>query len=180
LKELERDIGTATWVDLSSDPHGIEQFIELESRSWKSNVAQGGEGLATSELGATWFRDMTAHLRERESLCVGGLYADGEPVYLAVCYKRGKSWFGGRDVYDPRLARYSPGMLGRLAFVEWFRSTQAGIFDSCINSSVYPKALDHYPDSLDVGTIVIAGNRAGALVLRALSAGRERRWARMR
>lgn len=176
---IEAREGPLTWVDRTGDPGVIEEFMTIEDAGWKGDTTRGGQGVLTASGGATWFREVTDHLRRSGNLFVGALYAGERCIYLSVDMRTGDQWFGMRDVYDESFAAYSPGTLGRLAEMAWFTTGPPTTFDTCVNSAIYPQAASLYPDRLRVGRVLVAANTAAHLGFRAMALARSLRPARV-
>ena len=167
--------GPVTWVDRTSDPAAIDEFMTIEHAGWKGDADRGGEGVLATSGGETWFRETTDRLRSVGDLFVGGLYAGERCLYLTVDIRSGDQWFGMRDVYDERFAAYSPGTLGRLVGMAWFAASPPVTFDTCVSPTLYPQNASLYPDRMRLGRVLVAGNTAANLGFRAVELARSMR-----
>lgn len=175
LAALEAEYGPLTWAGRTADPSAIKQFARIEDAGWKGDAAQGGQGVLTTAGGGIWLQEITDVLRRSGQLYVGTLRAGDRCVYMSVDMRAGGHWFGMRDVYDETFAAYSPGTLGRLAELAWFTTHEYLIFDSCVNSAVYPQAASLYPDRMRLGRVLVAANGSANLGFGALGLVRRAR-----
>lgn len=165
MRAIRSELGPLTWVDRTGDLTAVDDFVRLEAEGWKGDPGEGGEGVVAVRGGERWFHDVTSRLRSEGRLHVGELQAGGNRVFMSVDMRSGDQWFGMRDVYDERYARFGPGTIGRLAEIAWFRTQELRLFDSCVNPTRYPHAATLYPDRAKVGRVLVAVNLPAAVGL---------------
>jgi CelD/BcsL family acetyltransferase involved in cellulose biosynthesis len=114
-RRLERDFGALRFEFQTTDLAALRTLME-----WKS--AQYRRTGRTDRFARAWIRHFVSNLVELRSphftLVLSVLYAGDEPVAANLDLRREDVMAGWFTAYDPRFAKYSPGMLHRLHLIE--------------------------------------------------------------
>lgn len=146
-RALEREIGAPLVSEArGDDPQAFEDFLDLEAAGWKGTTAKGG-ALRVTPNAAEWFTEVADGFRARGLLRVFSLRAGDVTLYMSVKLVCGGGVFGVMDTYDERYARWSPGVVGRAAEVDFVlaQAPRVEFFDQCMHpknvesSALYPQ-----------------------------------------
>ena len=114
-RRLERDFGPLRFEWETTDPAALRMLM-----AWKS--AQYRRTGRTDRFARPWIRRFVTDLLELRSphftLVLSVLYAGDQPVAANLDTRRDDVMAGWFTVYDPRFAKYSPGLLHRLHLIE--------------------------------------------------------------
>ena len=114
-RRLERDFGPLRFEFETTDPAALRMLM-----AWKS--AQYRRTGRTDRFARPWIRRFVSDLLELRSphfaLVLSVLYAGDQPVAANLDLRRDGVMAGWFTAYDPRFAKYSPGLLHRLHLIE--------------------------------------------------------------
>jgi len=114
-RRLERDFGPMRFEFEATDPDRLQMLM-----AWKSDQYRA-TGRA-DQFSRPWVRSLVTDLFDLRSphfsLVLSVLYAGDHPVAADAYLRRGGVMSGWFTAYDPEFARYSPGLLLRLALIE--------------------------------------------------------------
>jgi len=164
INRLTSTLGPLTWTVREPLDDALDEFVRLESSTWKSDPAYGGQGVAAMRGGEAWLRSVMGSLRASGRGLVGELRAGGTLLFSSLAARGGTTYFCLRDAYDQKHHVWSPGTVGRLAEAAWAASVGVSL-DSCINPFVYEHASAIYPDRFAVGSLVVARSAVARSVL---------------
>lgn len=114
-RRLERDFGPLRCELQTRDPAKLQMLM-----TWKSD--QYRRTGRTDRFAAAWARRFVTDLFDLQSphfsLVLSVLHAGDQPVAADVYLRRDGVMSGWFTAYDPRFAKYSPGLLHRLSIIE--------------------------------------------------------------
>lgn len=175
-RAIERDAGGEFAVrDRAETPGLVEDFLEFQASGWKGDPEKGGGAFKLDPVHERWYRAVMSHFLADGHVVAPELVAGDERVFLAIDLVSGGAAFGFIDAYSERFARHSPGALGRIA--EWryiLSHTDATHYDPAFDP-YYSASTRLYPDRRDHVDLLIATDRRGRAVLRALPLARRAR-----
>lgn len=187
LRNVERqgrklaELGPTSWRYLRGDDvddQTIERFIELEHAGWKGTQ---GTSLRSDPRHARFFLEMTRAFRADNDVFFTELRLDNEVIASTCNLRSGRDGFAFKVGFDPRYAKYSPGLLNELGFlkaleqpVDDFRFIDSGAEPGSFIEELWPDRV-----TLQSGSIALARLwSAAAHAAKALSWARRRLMAR--
>jgi len=165
------------------DARQIEEFLRLENLGWKG---RGSSSLLARAHHAAFFREIVAAFAERDRAFFYHLTLDGVTIASASNFTAEDVGYAFKIGWDPRYARFSPGSLNELAFLEWLPDHRlsvrridsgalAGSFierlwkDSCSMSMGYVPTSAHGRMMLSLMKRAWVARRVGSRLLRKIS-----------
>jgi CelD/BcsL family acetyltransferase involved in cellulose biosynthesis len=130
----------------------IEAFLDMESNGWKGRQ---GRALSSDPAHANFFRDMCADVHAEGRLQLWRLEVADRVVARQCHLAAGPAVFHFKITYDERLARYSPGVLLQLAWIDEFHRDRRLVWtDSCtgVDAHVYEQL---YPDRVTMASALV-------------------------
>lgn len=183
LKGLERqwrklgEVGEPGWRYLRGEAVSddrLERFLALEHAGWKG---QAGTSLRSDPRQEAFFRGMTAGFRADGDLFFTELLLDGQAIASSCNLCSGPDGFAFKVAFDPRFAKYGPGLLNELGFlkaleqgVDRFRFIDSGAAPGSFIEELWPDRVPLYAGAVALGRI----SRSAARAADALSRTRRR------
>ncbi len=169
--------GHVSWHCLQGDEvqdQTIETFLDLEHAGWKG---EQGTSLRSSPHESAFFRDMTREFRVEGDVFFTELRLDGQVIASTCNLRSGHDGFAFKVCFDPRYAKYGPGWLNELGFLQALE--QVGDDFRFIDSGAEPGSFieDLWPDRVPLQSGSIALGRFAHAVARTAQA---LSWARRR
>lgn len=107
LRKLEREIGPVRYVDNDRDPAVFQAVLRLKSDQYRRTGA-------VDVLQLAWVRELLDRIRQTDGPHFGGrvaaLYAGDRLVAANLGMRSEAAWHGWLPVYEPSMAKYSPGV----------------------------------------------------------------------
>jgi CelD/BcsL family acetyltransferase involved in cellulose biosynthesis len=114
-RRLERDFGPLRCELKTGDHSDLRTLMAWKSEQYRRTGR-------TDRFAAAWARRLVADLFEMQapyfSLVLSVLYAGEHPIAIDLYLRRDGVLSGWFTAYDPRFAKYSPGLLQRLNMIE--------------------------------------------------------------
>ena len=110
-RKLSRDVGTVRYVFGSTDPDALRLLMR-----WKSD--QYRRTGRTDRFARAWIVRLVQHFHQSGFGMLNILYAGDRPVAANFDLRHQSTVAGWFTAYDPRFAKYSPGMIGNLRLVQ--------------------------------------------------------------
>lgn len=144
------EIAPVSWRFVTSDEvdeQTIETFLSLEHESWKGD--QGNSLLSDPEQ-AEFFRRVVRSLSAKGSVFFTELLLDDEVIASTVNFQSGETGFAFKVSSKKELAKYAPGILNEILFVQYVTDTEQQflLMDSGATSGSFIEAL--WPDRMDM------------------------------
>jgi CelD/BcsL family acetyltransferase involved in cellulose biosynthesis len=153
-------------VDRSHDLSAIDEFVALEANGYKT---RNGVALATVAGEPEYFRSMCERFAESKRLLVLSLECGGHTLGMMILLRGGDGLFGVKAAYDERYARFGPGVILHVDWLDYFHhATDARFVDTCASpDNTFLMGL--YPDRTRISTLLLAlHGRVDTLVVRSL------------
>ena len=179
LKCLERqwrklsELGEPGWRYLRGDDVSddtLERFLALEHAGWKGAE---GSSLRSDPRQEAFFLRMTTAFRADGDLFFTELLLDGQAIASSCNPRSGSDGFAFKVAFDPRSAKYGPGLLNELAFlkaleqgVDQFRFIDSGAAPGSFIEELWPDRVPLYSGSIALGRISRAAARAADALAR--------------
>ncbi len=145
FRELQHELGEVEISDRGNDPEAITEFLDLQAAGWKGDAARGGNAFRISDDEA-WFIKLTDAFRADGDLSVFTLSTATTTIYMSVALHAGDGLFGAMDAYNEEFSRFTAGVVGRLARLEYAATElRAQFFDPNMRPS-YVESTKLYPD----------------------------------
>lgn len=173
LKELRRlrkrlsEYGALNYEMLpaGADPGPwLADFLYIEHESWKGAA---GTSLQSRTGEAAFFREAAESAARVGALQIARIALDGAPIAMMVNFGVKREGYRFKICHDPQFARFSPGVLLELEFLEAQQGMGPEAFmDSCARAD-HPMINSLWPDRRRIGGINIAtAGAASAALLR--------------
>lgn len=118
VNKMESAFGNDLTFKVNDQPWqlALEQYIELESRSWKKDKV----GISKDNESRNFYIKLFESLSKNSQLHFGFLYLDGVAVSGEISYTQGKTVYFCHGCYDQKYKKYSPGMVSTSYFIKHF------------------------------------------------------------
>ncbi|HLG14445.1 MAG TPA: GNAT family N-acetyltransferase [Blastocatellia bacterium] len=137
LRKKERRLGETGRLEyLELGPDGdadawIEEFIELEAKSWKG---QEGTALASRPEDREFFTAIAREAFQRERLMMLAIHLDGRPIAHKCNLMAGPGSFAFKIAFDGEFSAFSPGVLLEIENIRRLHGRpELKWMDSCAN-----------------------------------------------
>jgi CelD/BcsL family acetyltransferase involved in cellulose biosynthesis len=110
-RKLGRDVGEPRYVFSSTDPADLGRLMALKSAQYQKTGRM-------DRFARPWIVDLVRHFHETGFGVLSVLYAGDEAVSIHFGLRDGEVMAGWFTTYDPRFAKYSPGLIGHLRLAQ--------------------------------------------------------------
>jgi CelD/BcsL family acetyltransferase involved in cellulose biosynthesis len=125
IERMKKQFGAGFEFKHICDPAAHEsclnQYLKLESRSWRKNTAVG---ISQSEQNISFHRRLFDALAQKSQLFFGFLYIEGELVAAEIAYTHDNTVYFTHGCYDESFKKFSPGMVSVSLFLKGFFNGQ--------------------------------------------------------
>lgn len=179
LKEARRqrrrlaERGAVTWAvrqdSASSTSRAIETFLKLENSGWKGTK---GTAMAADPLSCDFAREMLGNFARSGRLLIGETLLDGTPIASSVNLVTRDKAFAFKIGWQAEYARFGPGILNEISFVDYVCNTGCGIseVDSGATQGSFIESL--WSERSTLSTLTVPTTNRGTLHCAGLRLGR--------
>ena len=157
--EDEGEVTAETLTELDNLDSWIDQFLSLEQAGWKGDEETA---MGSAEPSRDFFRRVCKAAFAESKLDVTKLSLDGEPIAMLITFlSKPVGNFTFKIAFDEKLAKFSPGVLLELDYLERVMSIGndiAGWSDSCAAED-HPMINKLWRDRLGLCSIKISPRR---------------------
>jgi CelD/BcsL family acetyltransferase involved in cellulose biosynthesis len=147
----------------------LQEFLGLEASGWKSRE---GQAMALNDSDRAFVCTAAQLGFARGQMRLHGLFLDGRPVAMLLCFLAGSGGFAFKIAYDEALAKYSPGVQMMLDILACMHSdSRLSWMDSCAEPD-HPMINRLWTDQKVIESVLVSTEHwLGDLAVAAFPAG---------
>lgn len=179
IKESDRrrrrlaEQGRLDWRILMPDEvtrETVETFLSLEHNGWKGDR---GSSLLSRDQEAAFFRQLVPRLAGTGEIFFTELHLNDEAIASTVNFMSRRVAFAFKVGWDKSFARFAPGILNEISFVEYAASNELpfAYIESGVNGNSFIERL--WPGRISMFTGYLIHGRIAKLTASAISAARQ-------